>query len=310
MARGMKRHADPVDGLLLLNKPSGMTSNRALQVVRRMLNARKAGHTGSLDPAATGMLPLCFGEATKVCAYLLDADKSYRVTARLGLSTDTGDADGQEIETASVPELAEERWNEILQGFCGDSTQIPPMYSALKIDGKRLYELARRGEVVEREPRSIRIYEIRLLELAGSRLVFRVSCSKGTYIRVLVEDIARKAGTIAHTARLHRESVGDFQGAAMLDMATLEALAEKGLEPLRAELIGADVALARLPAVTISAGDALRFCGGQAVMADSGGQTGLARVYAASKRFLGVGELAVEGMLAPRRVFQTQEKTP
>jgi len=310
MARGMKRHADPVDGLLLLNKPSGMTSNRALQVVRRMLNARKAGHTGSLDPAATGMLPLCFGEATKVCAYLLNADKSYRVTARLGSATDTGDADGKEIETASVPELSEERWNEILQGFCGDSTQIPPMYSALKKDGKRLYELARKGEVVEREPRPIRIDEIRLLEFAGNRLVFRVSCSKGTYIRVLVEDIALEAGTIAHTARLHRESVGDFEGADMLDMAALEALAEEGLEPLRAELLGADVALATLPAVTISAEDAQRFCGGQAVEADAEGQTGLARVYGASLRFLGVGEFAVEGMLAPRRVFQTQEKTP
>jgi tRNA pseudouridine55 synthase len=306
----MKRHADPVDGLLLLNKPSGMTSNRALQVVRRMLNAQKAGHTGSLDPAATGMLPLCFGEATKVCAYLLEADKSYRVSASLGSATDTGDADGQEIETASVPELSEETWNEILQGFCGDSTQIPPMYSALKKDGKRLYELARKGETVEREPRPIRIHSIELLELAGKRLVFRVSCSKGTYIRVLVEDIARKAGTIAHTARLHRESVGDFQAASMFDMEALEALAAKGLEPLRAELLGADIALAKLPAVTITAEDALRFCGGQAVAADAKGQTGLARVYAAGLRFLGVGEIAVEGMLAPRRVFQTQEKTP
>jgi tRNA pseudouridine55 synthase len=306
----MKRHADPVDGLLLLNKPSGMTSNRALQVVRRMLNAQKAGHTGSLDPAATGMLPLCFGEATKVCAYLLDADKSYRVTAKLGSATDTGDADGQEIETASVPELTEESWNEILQGFCGDSTQIPPMYSALKKDGTRLYELARKGETVEREPRPIRILAIELLELAGRRLVFRVSCSKGTYIRVLVEDIARKAGTIAHTARLHRESVGHFEGATMFDMEALEALAEKGLEPLRAELLGADVALARMPAVTITAEDAQRFCGGQAVAAIAEGQTGLARVYASSKRFLGVGELAAEGMLAPRRVFQTQDKSP
>jgi len=306
----MKRHADPVDGLLLLNKPSGMTSNRALQVVRRMLNAQKAGHTGSLDPAATGMLPLCFGEATKVCAYLLDADKSYRVTAKLGSTTDTGDADGQETETASVPERSKEDWNEILQGFCGDSTQIPPMYSALKKDGKRLYELARKGETVEREPRPIRIHAIQLLELLGTRLVFRVSCSKGTYIRVLVEDMARKAGTIAHTARLHRESVGDFEGAAMLGMTELEALAEQGLEPLRAELLPADVALSGMPAVTISEEDALRFCGGQAVEANAEGQAGIARVYAASERFLGVGELAVEGMLAPRRVFQTQEQTP
>ena len=306
----MKRHADPVDGLLLLNKPSGMTSNRALQMVRRLLNAQKAGHTGSLDPAATGMLPLCFGEATKVCAYLLNADKSYRVTAKLGTATDTGDADGQEIEAAAVPELSEERWNEILQGFCGDSTQIPPMYSALKKDGKRLYELARKGQTVERDPRPIRIDEIRLLEVAGSRLVFRVSCSKGTYVRVLVEDIARQAGTIAHTARLHRETVGDFESAAMIDMTAVESLTEQGPAPLRAKLLPADVALARLPAVTISVEDGLRFCGGQAVAADIEGQAGLARVYAASERFLGVGELAVEGMLAPRRVFQTQEKTP
>lgn len=310
MARGMKRHADPVDGLLLLDKPSGMTSNRALQVVRRLINAQKAGHTGSLDPAATGMLPLCFGEATKVCAYLLDADKSYRVTAKLGSATDTADADGKEIATATVPELSADDWNEILQGFCGESTQIPPMYSALKKDGKRLYELARRGETVEREPRAIRIDEIKLLEFSGTRLVFRVSCSKGTYIRVLVEDIARVAGTVAHTARLHRESVGDFESANMLDMATVEALAEQGLAPLRARLLPADVALADMPGVSVSAQEAAKFCGGQAVTVAVEEQAGLARVYEAGERFLGVGELSADGLLAPRRVFQTQEKTP
>lgn len=304
----MKRSADAVDGLLLLNKPSGITSNRALQTVRRLLNAKKAGHTGSLDPAATGMLPLCFGEATKVCAYLLNADKIYRVTARLGSATDTGDADGKEIKTAAVPELSAEDWNGILQGFLGQSMQIPPMYSALKKDGIRLYELARKGEVVEREPRSIRIDEIRLLEVAGTRLVFRVACSKGTYIRVLVEDIAHKAGTVAHTARLHRESVGDFKSDAMLDMSAVEALAEQGPEPLRAKLLPADVALANMPGVTVSADDAARFCGGQQVAAE--GQKGLARVYASGHKFLGVGELSGDGQLAPRRVFRTQEKTP
>jgi tRNA pseudouridine55 synthase len=306
-ARGMKRHADAVDGLLLLNKPPGMSSNRALQVVRRLLNARKAGHTGSLDPAATGMLPLCFGEATKVCAYLLDADKSYRVTARLGSRTDTGDADGQVVETADVPDLEAEDWDAILQGFLGDSTQIPPMYSALKHEGKRLYELARKGETVDRPPRSIRIDEICLLEAAGSRLVFRVACSKGTYIRVLVEDIARKAGTLAHTARLHRESVSYFNADAMLDMASVEALAESGPEALRARLLPADAALGRLPQVSVSHEDAIRFCGGQAVTGISEGQQGLARVYETESRFLGVGELTVDGQVAPRRVFQTQE---
>jgi len=310
MARGMKRDADPVDGLLLLNKPTGMTSNRALQIVRRLVNAQKAGHTGSLDPAATGLLPLCFGEATKVCAYLLDADKSYRVTVKLGAATDTGDADGQEIETAPVPERSEADWNEILQGFCGESTQIPPMYSALKKDGKRLYELARKGETVEREPRAIRIDEISLLELAGTRMVFRVSCSKGTYIRVLVEDIARKAGTVAHTARLHRESVGDFGSAGMIDMTALVALAEQGLQPIRAKLLPPDIALARMPAATVTEEDALRFSGGQVVAADSEAHKGLARVYATDKQFLGVGELLEDGQVAPRRVFRTQEKTP
>ncbi len=310
MARGMKRDADPVDGLLLLNKPSGMSSNRALQVVRRLLNARKAGHTGSLDPAATGMLPLCFGEATKVCAYLLDADKSYRVTAKLGSATDTGDVDGQEIRTKAVPELSAIEWNEVLQGFCGESTQIPPMYSALKKDGKRLYELARKGETVEREPRPIRIDEIKLLECAGNRLVFWVSCSKGTYIRVLVEDIAHKVGTVAHTARLHRESVGDFEATNMLDMAAIEALAEQGSEPLRAKLLPADIALKDMPSVAVDSGDAERFCGGQAVATEADGTEGLARVYEAGERFLGVGELSGDGMLAPRRVFLTQDKTP
>ena len=200
-----KRTKVAVDGLLLLPKPKGITSNRALQIVKRLLNAKKAGHTGSLDPAATGMLPLCFGEATKVCAYLLDADKTYRVTAKLGRTTDTGDADGQEIATAEVPEMSRDEWLAVLHGFRGESMQVPPMYSALKKDGKRLYELARKGEVVEREPRPITIHDIELLELAGSRLVFRVSCSKGTYVRTLVEDIASRAGTVAHTASFHRE---------------------------------------------------------------------------------------------------------
>jgi tRNA pseudouridine55 synthase len=306
----MRRNADLVDGLLLLNKPPGMTSNRALQIVRRLLNAKKAGHTGSLDPSATGMLPLCFGEATKVCAYLLDADKTYRVTARLGSATDTGDADGAGIGTAAVPELSFDEWDEILQGFMGDSMQIPPMYSALKKDGKRLYELARKGETVERDPRPIRIDQIRLLEAAGTRLVFRVSCSKGTYVRTLVEDIARKAGTVAHTARLHRETVGRFRAEDMQDLATIEAQAEQDQDSLRASLLPPDVALKALPAVDLDEDDAQKFCGGQAIQAATEQENGLKRVYETGHRFLGVGELTDKGQLAPRRVFNTSEKTP
>jgi len=296
--------------LLLLNKPPGMTSNRALQIVRRLLNAKKAGHTGSLDPSATGMLPLCFGEATKVCAYLLDADKTYRVTARLGSATDTGDADGAEIATAEVPELSLDEWDEIMQGFMGESMQIPPMYSALKKDGKRLYELARKGETVEREPRPIRIDQIRLLEAAGTRLVFRVSCSKGTYVRTLVEDIARQAGTVAHTVRLHRETVGQFRAEDMLDLATIEAQAEQDRDGLRASLLPPDEALTTIPSVELGEDEAQRFCGGQAIQVATGGENGLKRVYEAGRRFLGVGELSVDGELAPRRVFNLSEETP
>jgi tRNA pseudouridine55 synthase len=312
VARGGRRRYDEVDGLLLLNKPPGMTSNRALQVVRRLLNAKKAGHTGSLDPSATGMLPLCFGEATKVCAFLLDADKTYRVTARLGTATSTGDADGGEtIATAEVPSLSFEEWNEILQGFLGESMQVPPMYSALKKDGKRLYELARKGETVEREPRPIRVDAISLLEAAGTRLVFRVTCSKGTYVRTLVEDIAKRAGTVAHTARLHRESVGDFRAEDMVDLATVEAQAEADRAGLRRSLLAPDVALAGMPAVTLAeAADAPRFCGGQAVDGPAEGPAGLVRVYAAGDGFLGVGERSGDGSIAPRRVFKNREKTP
>jgi tRNA pseudouridine55 synthase len=288
-----------------------MTSNRALQIVKRHLNARKAGHTGSLDPAATGMLPLCFGEATKVCAYLLDADKTYRVTARLGVATDTADADGKEIGTAAVPDLSTADWDAILQGFLGESQQIPPMYSALKHDGKRLYELARKGEVVERAPRRISIDEIVLLEAAGSRLVFRVSCSKGTYIRTLVEDVATRAGTLAHTTRLHRERVGHFEASDMIDLDTVETLARDNPAALAEHLLAPDSALEAFPAVVVDAEAAMRFSGGQAVAAGAGaGETGLARVYGDGERFLGVGELSANGQVAPRRVFQLPAKNP
>jgi len=291
-----------VNGLLLLNKPAGMTSNQALQKVKRLLKAKKAGHTGSLDPAATGMLPLCFGEATKVCAYLLEADKTYRVTARLGEATDTADADGEIIETAPVPELDRDAWEAILKGFEGASEQIPPMYSALKKDGKRLYELARKGETVDRDARPIRIDKIDLLEASGSRLVFRVHCSKGTYVRTLVEDIAKLAGTVAHTAKLHRETVGDFRAEDMVDMAGAVEAAESDPESLRERLLPADVALAGWPACRVVTEDVERFSGGQQVACDTDG-AGLIKVYGPDERFLGVGELTGGNNVAPKRIF-------
>ena len=303
MGQGRRSRSEPIDGLLLLNKPAGLTSNQALQRVKRLLHARTAGHTGSLDPAATGMLPLCFGEATKVCAFLLDADKTYRVTAKLGTATDTGDATGSVVESADVPQMTAEEWDAVLQGFHGESLQIPPMYSALKKDGKRLYELARKGETVERKPRPIRIHAIELLEAAGSRVVFRARCSKGTYVRSLVEDIARAAGTVAHTARLHRETVADFLAEEMVDLSTVEESAAAGPGELRERLLPPDRALTGLPEVCLDGAAAERFCGGQPVEARKSGSDGLARVYGEEHSFLGVGELLGDGRVAPRRVF-------
>ena len=304
VSKGGQRHKkELVNGLLLLNKPAGITSNQALQKVKWLLNAKKAGHTGSLDPAATGMLPLCFGEATKVCAYLLDADKTYRVTARLGEATDTGDADGQVIETAAVPQLDDDAWRKVIAGFIGDIEQVPPMYSALKKDGKRLYELARAGITVERQARKLRIHDIKLLEASGNRLVLRVHCSKGTYIRTLVEDIAKAAGTLAHAASLHREQVGDFKATDMLDLPAAVATVEAdGSSGLRDRLLPPDVALASWSEVSIDSIAAEKFTGGQSVsVADSG--PGLVRVYDVKKIFLGVGELSAAGKLAPKRIF-------
>jgi len=302
-----RRITAPVNGLLLLNKPAGLTSNQALQKVKRMLNAAKAGHTGSLDPAATGMLPLCFGEATKVCAYLLDANKRYRAVAKLGEATDTGDADGAVTGTAEVPALTVRDWDGVLRSFLGEIEQVPPMYSALKQGGKRLYELARQGQVVERAARKVRIHEISLLEASASRLAFRVHCSKGTYIRTLVEDIARAAGTVAHTAALHRESVAAFRAQDMLALEEAAELADAGPAALQARLIPADSALAEWPECRLPAGVAERFCGGQPV-AGPGTAPHVAgvqlRVYDEAGGFLGVGQATGDGRVAPRRIFR------
>ncbi len=305
MATGKRSRSEAVDGVLLLNKPAGLSSNQALQRVKRLLNAKKAGHTGSLDPAATGMLPLCFGEATKVCAFLLNADKTYRVTAKLGIATDTADGEGNEIAQKPVPDLSRDDWDAILQGFMGESMQIPPMYSALKKDGKRLYELARKGQVVERAPRPIRVDQIELLEFAGTRLVFRVRCSKGTYIRSMVEDIAAKAGTVAYTARLHREAVGGFEPATMMELSAAEALVSDGREALRERLLPPDVALTELPPVKLDAAGVEAFRQGKIVELEETQEQGLARVYGpgGEQEFLGVGELAGDGTVAPKRVF-------
>jgi len=231
-----RREWRTVDGIVLLDKPVGMSSNQALQRVRRLYSARKAGHTGALDPLATGVLPLCFGQATKVAGLMLDADKTYRATLALGTRTATGDREGEIVETRPLPALGRGDVQDVLARFLGSSQQVPPMYSALKRDGEPLYKLARRGVEVVREPRPIRIDAIELVELDGPTLSFDVTCSKGTYVRTLGEDIASALGTTGHLAALRRTDVGG--ALAGLPAHPIEYLESLAADARRAALVG------------------------------------------------------------------------
>lgn len=293
-----KRAWKQVDGVLLLDKPIGLTSNDALQKARRLFSAAKGGHTGTLDPLATGLLPLCFGEATKFSADLLDADKTYEAELNLGVTTDSGDAEGEIIATAAV-DVAESDISRVLPQFTGDIEQIPPMHSALKRNGRPLYELARKGIEVEREPRAVTIHAIDLLSFAGDRLTLRVACSKGTYIRVLAADIGKALGCGAHLAGLRRTVVGDLDLARSVTLAELESLDEAG----RAEhLQPVDALLHSLPVVMLEGEDAERFRHGNPVDL-AAGLAGKIRVYA-DDRLIGVGEPGADGRLWPKRLVQ------
>ncbi|MFN4325180.1 MAG: tRNA pseudouridine(55) synthase TruB [Azonexus sp.] len=287
-----------VNGILLLDKAPGMTSNDALQKARRLFSAAKGGHTGTLDPMATGLLPLCFGEATKFSADLLDADKTYEADVKLGVTTDTGDAEGTELtRTAVTVSVADvER---LLPRFTGPIRQIPPMHSALKRDGRPLYELARQGIAVEREAREVTIHALDMLGLAGDVLRLRVSCSKGTYIRVLAADIGEALGCGAHLTALRRTRVGDLVLDRSVTLKQLEMQDEAGR---LAHLQPVDALLQSLPAVHLAALEANRFSHGNPVALPSGLQ-GKLRVYV-DGRLLGVGEPGPGGLLWPKRLVQ------
>lgn len=293
-----------VDGMLLLDKPAGMTSNRALQRVRGCFRARKAGHTGSLDPLATGLLPICLGEATKLSGYLLDGDKVYRTRAQLGSVTDSGDADGAVIATAPVPgSLTAADVEAVLAGFRGDIEQVPPMVSALKHQGQRLYALARRGETVERPPRAVRIHRLDLIGIDDGVLELEVACSKGTYIRTLVADIGEALGCGAHVQTLRRTGIGPFHIEQAVPLARIEALADDvGLAALDALLLPIDAAIDNWPAVKLAADAGRFFLSGQPVWQPGLPAGGLTRVYHAG-RFIGIGVLLDDGRLAPRRLL-------
>lgn len=304
MARHGKRKGRPVNGVLLLDKARGITSNRALQQVKRLFDAAKAGHTGSLDPLATGMLPLCLGEATKVSGFLLDADKHYRVTGQLGVRTDTADSDGEVIQTAEVPPLDEATVLSTLERFIGQIDQVPPMYSALKHQGRRLYEIARAGEEVERAPRQVRIFSLSLEAMTSDSLTFSVRCSKGTYVRTLVEDIARALGTVAHVTELRRLGVGPYEKLRMHTLEELEAKYEEGgIEALDALLEPLDSAVADWPLVRLDADMAFYVRRGQAVLVPRAPTEGHVRLYSETGHFLGVGEVADDGRIAPKRLL-------
>ena len=299
-SRPQKRSAT-VNGILLLDKPSGITSNRALQLVKRIYGARKAGHTGSLDPLATGMLPICFGQATKASHWLLDADKVYEAEAAIGVRTDTGDAEGESVEISAVRQITPELLEAALHAHRGPIQQVPPMYSALKKDGKRLYQLAREGREVERAARAVQIYALEVVRFDPVRPVLRVRCSKGTYIRTLVETIAEQMGTLAHIAALRRMSVAGFTEDQMVSMDALERMAEDpaGLARL---LLPVDAGLVSMPSAALTNDEAYYFCHGHPV-GHGGAFEGLVRVYDQRSAFLGVGEVLPDGRITPRRLF-------
>lgn len=292
-----------VDGILLLDKPVGLSSNEALQRVRRLYRAAKAGHTGSLDPLASGLLPVCFGQATKVSGLLLDADKRYRVEARLGERTSTGDLEGVVVETLPVPLLDSTAVEAAFGRFRGPIEQIPPMHSALKHDGQRLYDLARRGVAVDRQPRPVTIHALELQELAGDRLGFEVCCSKGTYVRTLVEDLARALGTCGHVTALRRTALGPFAGLPMHTLAAVEDAEAAGEDALQSLLLLPDAAVHGWPAIHLRDADAACLLQGQAVFA-AGPAGARVRMYGPEGRFLGVGQMTPEGRrLAPVRIM-------
>lgn len=298
----MKRKGRVVDGVLLLDKPYAMTSNAALQTARRLLNAQKAGHTGTLDPLASGLLALTFGEATKFSADLLHADKTYIAGIKLGQKTTTGDLEGDFLQNRPV-RVNRADIEKALNAFRGDILQVPPMFSALKRDGKTLYDLAREGVSIERQARPVRIEKLEILEFADELLTVEVTCSKGTYIRVLAEDIGEALGCGAHLASLRRTKVGVLS---LEDAVTLQALETMSVDERLATLKPLDALMQTLPAVHLSENDRVRFCHGQRLA------LGLpscprVRVYGPDEQMVGTARVNERGVLEPERLIANKK---
>jgi len=295
-----KNKGRALNGLLLLDKPAGESSNRSLQKVKRIFNAAKAGHTGTLDPLATGLLVICFGRATKISDYLLAADKQYRVVLKLGETTDSGDADGKIIKQRDVSSITEKQILQNAAQLTGSIEQIPPMYSALKYQGSRLYELARKGIEVERKPRKIEIYAFEFIEQRHDLVTMHVHCSKGTYVRKLVEDLGELLQCGAHVIELRRTSLGPFTDPKMHTVGELELLAEKGLSNLDEILLSTDHAFLAWPAVTISEDKMIDIRNGHAMQIANLHAGGMVRIYDAEQLFYGIGTVLKDGRVAPK----------
>jgi tRNA pseudouridine55 synthase len=291
-------------GILLLDKPLGISSNAALQQVRRLFGGAKAGHVGSLDPLATGMLPICLEEATKIAGELVGHRKCYQFSVSLGARTATGDAEGAVLERQPVPRTEPAQIERVLRSFLGRQSQVPPMYSALKQSGQPLYRLARAGQEVERAPREIELSELKLIAFDGAVLALEVLCSKGTYVRTLAEDIARSLGTCGYVTRLRRAYVEPFEREPMHTLESIRAECAAGRDPL---LLPVDIGIGHLAALHLDASRTQRVQQGQSVAAD-GALSGRVRLYDTAGRFLGVGEADGHGQVRPRRLFACRQE--
>lgn len=298
-----KRPKKNINGVLLLDKPLGFSSNQALQKIKWLLQATKAGHTGTLDPLATGLLPLCFGEATKFAHYLTDADKTYFATVKLGVTTNTGDAEGEVLATAAV-NVSQAQLEAVCKQFVGEISQVPPMYSALKHEGKALYEYARAGVEIERKARMVTIFAIKLNDFEGDIAQMTVTCSKGTYIRTLAEDIGAVLGCGAHLIGLRRTATASYDIAQAITLAQFEATPA---EQRMALLLPEDSAVQHLPIITLNADSTFYLQQGQAVWQSGAVPQGLLRLYSEQQQFLGLGELQDDGKIAPKRLIVHKE---
>ena len=304
MARRRNRGRN-VNGILLLDKPLGVTSNTALQQVKRLYRAAKAGHTGNLDPLATGLLPICFGEATKISSFLLDSDKRYVGTIKLGVITRTADAEGEVLETRPVGDYSEAQIREVLDRFTGQIEQVPPMHSAVKVNGTPLYKLAHKGMEIERKPRTVTIYSIALLRHEGDELEIEIHCSKGTYVRTLAEEIGEALGCGGHLSALRRTASGPFTLDEAVSMEQIEAAAEEGNAALDALLLPIERALDDWPAVNLTDNSAYYVQQGQPVLVPQAPTSGWVRLHRPDGGFLGVGHILDDGRVAPKRLIKS-----